>query len=233
MINTSLERCVSFINSQAVSSARAASDLNQRRAVTISRQTGCGAVQVAEALANYLQKHLPPPSGVSWTVFDRNLMEKVLEDHSLPTNLAHILAEDRVSEFEDVMAETFHMRPHTRIILKQTAETMLQLASCGGVILIGRAGNIITARLPHVLHVRLVASLEDRIERVCRADNKSPADAREFCLQEETARARYVKTYFKADINDPLQYHMVINTSRTGCENAGRLIGDAVMRLKV
>jgi len=233
MINTSLEHCVSFINSQTVSSARGASDISLRRAVTISRQTGCGAVQVAEVLANYLQKHLPPRPGVSWTVFDRNLMEKVLEDHFLPANLAHILAEDHVSEFEDALAEIFNMRPNTRTIVKQTAETMLQLANCGNVILIGRAGNIITGRLPQVLHVRLVASLEDRIERICRADNKSPAAARAFCIREEAARSRYVKTYFKADINDPLQYHLVINTSRIGCENAGRLIGDAVLRMKV
>lgn len=233
MINTSLERCVSFINSQTISSARGASDIKLRRAVTISRQAGCGAAEMAGTLAKYLQKHWPPRPGVSWTVFDRNLMEKVMEDHDLPASLAHILVEDHVSEFEDALAELFHMRPNTRTIVKQSAETMLQLANCGSVILIGRAGHIITASLPHVLHVRLVASLEDRIERICRADNKSPAEAREFCIREEAARARYVKTYFKSDIKDPLQYHLVINTSRTGCENAGRLIGDAVLRMKV
>lgn len=231
MNSTTLESCISFINSQGVPEARRAPDNTVRRAVTISRQAGCGAVQVAEALARQLQIQLPPRAGVSWTVFDRNLMEKVLEDHCLPRNLANILAEDRISEFEDILAETFNLRPNTRTIIRQTTETMLQLASCGDVILIGRAGNIITARLPHVLHVRLVAPLADRIERICTADNKSPAAARKFCLQEEAARARYVRTYFKADINDPLQYHLVINTSRTGCENAGRLIGDALLRL--
>jgi len=232
MTNISLEHCLSFINSQTIPANKTAPDNALRRAVTISRQAGCGAAQVAEALSAYLQKHMPRP-GVEWTVFDKNLMEKVMDDHCLPTNLAHILAEDRVSEFEDVLAELFNMRPHTRTIITQTAETMLQLASCGNVILIGRAGNIVTASLPHVLHVRLVAPLDDRIERICFADRKSPAEARQFCIQEEAARARYVRTYFKADINDPLQYHLVINTSRTGCENAGRLIGDAVMRLKL
>jgi len=232
MINISLDHCLSFINSQTIPAEKAAADTALRRAVTISRQAGCGAALVAEALANYLQKHLPR-QGVDWTVFDRNLMEKVLEDHCLPTNLARVLAEDRVSEFEDVLAEMFDTRPQTRTTIKQTAETMLQLASCGNVILIGRAGNIVTASLPHVLHVRLVAPLEDRIERICYADHKSPAAARKFCLEEEAARTRYVRTYFKADINDPLQYHMVINTSRMGCENAGRLIGDAVMRMKL
>jgi cytidylate kinase len=107
----------------------------------------------------------------------------------------------------------------------------LRFADLGGVILIGRGGNLVTAKLPHVLHVRLVAPLEDRIERICRDDNKSPAESRKFCLEEEQARARYIKTYFNADINDPMGYHLVINTSLVGCENTAKLIGDAVLRL--
>jgi cytidylate kinase len=196
MMNAALDRCVSFISSQTPPAAKSASDSGVRRAITISRQAGCGAVQVAAALAHYLEKNLPRP-GVPWTVFDRNLMEKVLEDHNLPKNLANILAEDRVSELEDMLAETFHMRPHTRTIVQQTAETMLQLADCGNVILIGRAGNVITAKLPHVLHVRLVAPLAARIARICSADKKSPAAAKRFCLEEEAARARYLKRISK------------------------------------
>jgi len=41
----------------------------------------------------------------------------------------------------------------------------------------------------------------------------------------------YVKTYFHADINNALLYHLVINTSRVGCDNAARIIGDAVLHL--
>ena len=102
----------------------------------------------------------------------------------------------------------------------------------GGAILVGRAANIVTARLPNVLRVRLVAPLEDRIERICRDEHKTPGEARRFCLEEEQARARYVKTYYHADISDPVLYHLVINTSRVGHENAARLIGDAVMHLE-
>jgi cytidylate kinase len=230
MISANLDRCFSFIQSQSTG-GKNGPDPGVRRAITISRQTGCGAVQVAEAVANHLQK-IQPHLGPGWTIFDRNLMERVMEDHRLPASLAHILPEDRSTELEDMLAETLHIRPHSSTIIKQTSETMLQLAGCGSVILIGRAGNIITARLPHVLHVRLVAPLEDRIERICRADNKTPAAAEKFCIAEDAARARYVKTYFKADINDPLLYHFVINTSWMGCEAAGRMIGDEVLRLR-
>ena len=42
-----------------------------------------------------------------------------------------------------------------------------------------------------------------------------------------------MKTYFHADINDALRYHLVINTSNLGYESSARIIADAVMRLGV
>ena len=230
MTNANLDRCLSFVNSHSTPSARDVRAVAVRRAVTISRQAGCGAVHVAEKLANYLQLHAPTP-GVSWTMFDRELMDKVLADHQLPKYLAQFLPEDRVSQVEDTLAEIFGVHPPTHTMIQQTAETMLQLAELGNVILIGRAGNIVTAKLPRVLHVRLVAPLEDRIERICHDDHKTPAEARKFCVEEELARARYVKTYFNADINDALLYHLVINTSRVSYDSAASLIGEATLQL--
>jgi len=230
MMNASLDRCLSFINSHTVPPAHAVAAPRIRRAVTISRQAGCGALIVAEKLAAYLQQH-SPHDNAAWTVFDRELMDKVLADHNLPKYLAQFLPEDRASQIEDTLADIFGVHPPTHTVVQQTAETLLQLAELGGAILIGRAGNIVTAKLPHVLHVRLVAPLEDRIERICRDDHKSPAEARRFCVEEEQARTRYLKTYFHADINDPLQYHLILNTSRVGYENTARLIGDALLRL--
>jgi len=226
-MNASLDRCFSFINSQ---SAAADHPPTLRRAVTISRQAGCGAVHVAERLTVLLED-LAPRQNTAWTVFDRELMDRVLADHNLPAYLAKFLPEDRASEIEDTLADIFGVRPTARTIVQQTAETMLKLAELGGVILIGRGGNIVTGKLPHVLHVRLVAPLADRIERICRDDRKTPAEARKFCLDEEAARSRFLKTYFNADINDPELYHLVINTSRMGYDATAQLIADAVRRL--
>jgi cytidylate kinase len=156
---------------------------------------------------------------------------QVLADHQLPAHLAQFLPEGRMSMIEDTLADIFGVRPTAETLIQQTAETILKFAELGNVILVGRAGNIVTAKLPHVLHIRLVAPLEDRTERIARDDHKSLAEAHKFCLEEEQNRARYVKTYFNADINDPMGYHMVINTSRVGYENAAKLAGDAVLRL--
>lgn len=228
LTHAGLDSCLSFIHGHSAPKAR--ETIGVKRVVTISRQAGCGAQAVAEHLARYLQQH-SPPHGATWTVFDRNLMNQVLADHNLPGHLEKLLPEDRVSAIEDTLAEIFGVRPTAKTLVQQTAETMLKFAELGNVILIGRAGNLVTAKMPHVLHVRLVAPLNDRIERIIRDDHKTPADARKFCIEEEQARARYVKTYYNADVNDPLAYHLMLNTSLLGCEATARLIGEAVLRL--
>lgn len=230
MIAANLDRCLSFINSQTGFAVKTPEALAVRHAVTISRMAGCGAVYVAEKLAKYLDEHAPKP-GVKWTVFDRQLMQKVLEDHRLPMHLAKILPEDRVSWIQDTLADIFQVHPTADKMVKIISETVLQLAEVGNVIIVGRGANIVTAKLPHVLHVRLVATLDDRIERVCREYNKTPDEARRYCLEEDPARTRYIKTYFKTDINDPQHYHLVLNTSRLGIDETAHIIGEAVLRL--
>ena len=234
MIETaSLEHCLSFINCQLRDGGRPEASVagGVRRAVTISRQAGCGALVVAQKLAHYLQEHTSLDE-CPWTVLDRNLMEKVLEDHHLPIRLARFMPEDRASEIEDILADLFEVHPPAETMIHQTAETMLKLASLGNVILIGYGGNQITAKLSHVFHVRLMAPLENRITHACQFYNLTENEAQKFCLSQDRARERYLKKYFNADINDPLHYHLVINTGLVGYHDAAKLIGDAVLNLK-
>jgi cytidylate kinase len=231
MMNIGVEHCASFVSSQFQPGGTACVDAEtgvRCAAVTISRQAGCGALDVAEKLARYLQEHSPHHAG-SWTVFDRNLMDKVLEDHYLPIRLAQFLPEDRVSYLEDIMADLLQAYPSSQTVIRHSTETILRLASLGNVILIGRGGNIITAKLPNMFHVRLVAPLEERIEHSCKSYGMTMAGARKFCLHEDLGRERYLKKYFHADINDPLLYHLIINTGLVGYDNAAKLIGDAML----
>jgi cytidylate kinase len=222
--------CLSFISSQLLfSEPRTFLDQDAYRAVTISRQTGCGALVVAEKLAQYLREH--SKNGAPWTVLDRNLIDKVLEDHNLPPYLAKFLPEDRASQIEDFLSELFAVHPPSRIIVKQTAETILKLAVVGHVILIGRGSSVVTARLPDVFHVRLVAPLEKRIEHAHEHYGMTKIKAHNFCLAEDLGRARYLKKHFNADINDPLLYHMIINTGQMGFDGAAKLIGEAVLNV--
>jgi cytidylate kinase len=225
-----LDRALTFINTHLKPDARASFPRKhplQYHAVTISRQVGSGAWRVAEKLAALLQQN-SPPEAAPWTIFDRNLMDKVLEDHHLPVRLAKYLPEDRANRIHDILNEVIGARPNVDTVIRQTSETILHLAELGNVIIIGRGGNIITARLPGVFHVRLVAPLEKRIEHTREFYNLTQPAARQFCLRDDLARKRYLKTYFGADLADALNYHLAINTGLVSYERAAELIAQAM-----
>jgi cytidylate kinase len=222
------DRCLSFINSHLQNSSRSRfAGVIPRRAVTISRLTGAGAHQVAQALVAQLEE-LSPGNGCSWTVFDRNLVEKVLADHNLPARLARFMPEDRIPQLADLMDELFGLHPQSEVLVRKISETILHLAEIGNVVIIGRGGNLITASLKHVLHVRLVASLAHRLAYVRKEYQLEPAAARQFVEKEDLGRARYVKTYFGKNIDDPQLYDLTINTDHIAYSDAALLICEAL-----
>ncbi len=224
------ERCLSFINCQLEPSrlpARYTQKGLEQMAVTISRQTGSGAMAIALKLADFLEAR--SSGACHWTVFDKNLIEKVLEEHHLPKHLAKFLPEDSSSMINDIMDELLGLHPPSWTVVHQTTETVLHLAQLGKSILIGRGATAVCARLPNVFHVRLVAPLDKRVARIMESNKLSHAQALEFIKETEQARARYLKKNFKTDIEDPLIYHLVINTGRFSEDEVARIVGEAIL----
>lgn len=243
--NINYESCLSYISRHAASEAydqsKGASEAHRssgsvsegkihpsaRPSVTISRMCGSGGRTVASELAKYLQSHTS--SEHRWTIFDKNLIEKVLEDHHLSKRIAEFVPEGHKSLFAETIERWRGLHPPTATIVKQTVETIWNLAASGYVILVGRAANVITQKLDNVFHVRLVGPLKNRIARVEEVYEMGRTDARDFIKSQDAARRHYMKEYFDREVDDPLFYHLIINTGEISCEHAARLIGDAVI----
>ena len=192
-------------------------------AITISHQTGAGAHEVAERLVDALEPS--EPNGIqAWTVLDRQLVERALEEHHLPLQLAKKMPEDKRSYVDDVLDDLFGLRPPSWVLVPQVAETMQHLAETGHVILIGRGATIVTAQLPNVFHVRLVASLPTRISRIQASHDVTAQQAMRLVAREDRGRQRYVRANFQARLDDDLLYHMVVNTDQVPFEDAATLI---------
>jgi hypothetical protein len=230
-IDPGLERCLTYVNCEISPPSRRAQKEGHFRAVTISRQAGSGGHAVAEHLIRMLQQNAPR-GDYPWTIFDKNLVEKVLEDHHLPSRLARFMPEDRISEVSDTMDELFGLHPPSWSLVRAVSDTILRLAECGNVIIIGRAASVITAKIEHVLHVRLVASQEKRLKYIQESRQVTPKTALTQLRREDIGRERYVKKYFGRNINDPLLYHLVINTDLIGYEDVAALIANTVATAK-
>jgi Cytidylate kinase-like family len=226
------EHCLSFIQSQLQPPCPMKpvfETAGHKRAVTISRQSGCDAHLIAETLVRLLQSQAPPQAP-PWAVFDRNLVEKALADHHLPARLARFMPEDRVRELDDVVDDLLGLHPPSWTLVQLTCETISRLVELGNVIVVGRGANVIAADVPHALHVRLIGSLERRIDRKCQLEHIDRKEAANLVRLEDLGRERYFKKHFNRSINDPSLYHLVINTDCIEPEAVVRLIADLVLR---
>jgi cytidylate kinase len=211
--NINFDQCLTFLNTNLAPRARPVTKTTgpRFRSVTLSRQTGSGGTSVATRLTEILNSN-NRKAGAPWTVFDKNLVDRVLADHQLPGRLAKFFPEDRLTMMQDIMDEVFGLRPASWTVVQHTSDTMLKLAVLGNVVLIGRGGNLVARKLPDALHVRLVGSLETRARRMAEVRGMTRKSALDLIEREDVGRRRYVSKYFKADIDDPLLYHLVINT---------------------
>lgn len=203
--------------------------LNPGPTITISRQTGIGANFICEKLTEYFNNNAVPDYN-DWIYFDRDLMEKVIEDHNLPDHFRKYLSEEKPSKFDSWVSEMLGISPSRFLLLHKTSQTILKLAGFGNVILVGRGANIITSIFPNTFHVRLVAPLEYRIDNAVKLYNVDKKKSAEFIKEEDEARKAYIWKYFHKDIEDPLLYHAVINTNFLKTEEIAEMIGHCVIK---
>jgi len=195
--------------------------------ITISREAGAGSDLIAGKIVDYLMPKQKDPS-IEWGVFDKNLIEKVLEDHNLPSVLKKFV-EDEPKTLSNMLNELFGIHPPILKLIHKATETIFNLSSIGNVIIIGRGSNIITKALPNSFHVRLVAPVDFRIKNVREFYGNTKKEAEDFIRTEDLKRTKFVYDNFHIKADDPLQYHIIINAELFGIEGVAKLIGDSVM----
>ncbi len=194
--------------------------------VTLSRQRGAGGSIIAHQAAALLgQRGDKKP----WIVMDDVLARRVVEDHDLPKQIAQFLDEKQTALVTDLIEELVGLHPSRWSLVEHMAQTILHLSHIGHVIFVGRGAHVVTAGSPQAYHVRIIGSLEKRIERVMEARHFSYPDAQRHVEQTDYDRSKFVAKYFHHRIGDPRGYHLIINTDRVSFDGAAKLITELVL----
>ena len=84
----------------------------------------------------------------------------------------------------------------------------------GNVVIVGRASQAILGDQSDAVHLKIVAPLEVRCERIMKAEEVDLKSARELAHEHDRWRQLYLRNYHKLDWDDPLLYHLTINTGK-------------------
>ncbi|NNF41986.1 MAG: cytidylate kinase-like family protein [Phycisphaerales bacterium] len=195
-------------------------------AVTISRQTGTDASDLATTLAESLSRR--DGSGGTWFAYDRALVERVAEDHNMSRDLVASLDEHDKTWFEHLTAGLGHASTGADVALK-TARTMRALARVGRAIIVGRGGQSVLHGVPAVVHVRLVAPMDWRVARYADRHALSPEEAAKAVQDTDAERARYIQHHYGTAVDDDGLYDVVINMMRVAPATAVDVIARLVI----
>ena len=87
---------------------------------------------------------------------------------------------------------------------------------------------------PGVLHLRVIAPMENRIQTLKGqykqshqdyfADISSRRGAQDFIMERDAISADYIKRLYNADWDEPALYHLIINTAKMSIEMAAQSV---------
>lgn len=179
--------------------------------ITFSREMGSGGIPIVQQIAEEL----------GYALVDGDAIKEVASDYDLTDEAFHQIDEKPPAFVENLDRQIeLNMNRIQLIVLERALE--------GNVIVYGRGGQDLLPGITSVLRVRVIAPFEERVERWAEREWIDPDLARSLVRKSDQQRAGFIKYYFDRDWDNPLEYDLVINTTRISNETAVKMIKEAV-----
>jgi cytidylate kinase len=183
------------------------------RVITIEREYGCGAAEIARRLADRL----------GWKLWDQLLTQEI-------ARLAHCQQsevrqrEERVDPLYYRLLKSFALGSYeggpappvemldADSIVKISKHVVREAAATGNCVIVGRGSQHFLCNRDDTLRFFLYAPREKKIERLI-YEGKTKADAETLADTVDEERGAFIKKYFHVDWPNRSVYHAMINTA--------------------
>ena len=175
--------------------------------IAISRQVAALGDEIAEATAKKL----------GYSFINRKEIERRIISLGFPEEILKKYDERKPGFFASLAKERDEYLDYLQSVV-------LEAASEGNCILIGRGSYIILDELPNVLTFRFVSKNSIRGERLMKEFSWDEKQANQRIAESDANRLGFHKSFFNLENIDPSYYHMVLNTGLLSIEEASDII---------
>ncbi|HEY3993554.1 MAG TPA: cytidylate kinase-like family protein, partial [Ktedonobacteraceae bacterium] len=195
-------------------------------AITISREYGSGGGEIAARLANAL----------GWRLVDHEAVVQVAQELGISVTDAEAQDEyveslgmrllNGLSMIQPPMSSAMQMTyVHDSKIYHEALRKVIERSLASHqVVIVGRGSQMLLKGRRDVLHVRVIAPLEQRIAYVMRREGLDRDHAQARIHYKDSGRERYLQMQYHQHPSDPLLYDLVINVASLSLDNAVELI---------
>ncbi|MGC8787505.1 MAG: AAA family ATPase [Anaerolineae bacterium] len=216
--------------------------------VTLSRQLGAGGSEIAAGVAKALGLRIIDREAIDCAALEagvpeialhelgyegrRGLMQRILDALKTSPAIPSIVEMERRESVLPITMTTRGIFTPAMPLLSAAMEdyvrivgmVILNIAKEGNVLIIGRGSQVLLKDNPEALHVKVIAPLPRRVEKLMRTENITQREATQRILASDQARAEYLRRYYGVNWLDPQLYDLVINTGRISIQTAVQLV---------
>lgn len=180
--------------------------------ICISREVGCGAVNIARLLAIELDKQ---GSCKKWRVLSKEIMEDSARELNIdPNKLRRYLKEGDRGIFDEILSAFTEKRfKSERKINKTLIDLISSFSNDGHCIIVGRAGHIIARDIKKSLFIKLIAPHDWRVKQIMEKKNLNLREAYDFIERTEKERQNFIR-HIAGESKGDAEFDMIINLSR-------------------
>lgn len=142
------------------------------------------------------------------------------------TGLAYVLGRT----YAEAAESTQHGDLDDQTFIETIKAVIFDLASKQDMVLVGRGGQAILRDNPRALHALVICPTGLRASRIAEREGLSMEEAMQRVTESDRARAAFHRKYFKIDVDDARNYHIVLNTLRFSYEDAAEVLALAARR---
>ncbi len=178
--------------------------------VTVSRDPGSGGKLIAKGIAESL----------GFDLFHQEVIHDMAQSAKVSRRVMESLDERGLSMLEDWVAASIHdhhLWPD--VYLQHLLKVIGTIGRHGKAVLVGRGANFV---LPPetTFRLRVIAPRDFRAQKVAEAFDMPLKDAKRRILKTESDRRAFIRKYFHKEIEDPINYDLVINTGTIHLDEA-------------
>ena len=204
--------------------------------VTISREMGCPAKQIAGLLADELNKLRKTSRAKEheWRWISKEILsESAKELNADYEQIEHIFHYKNRNVLEDILLAQSKDYYKSDLKIRTTiAKVIRSFANKGNAIIVGRGGVAITRDIPKSFHIMLEAPLEWRAVRTSTKHNIPLDQARNYAQSIDKKRAQF-RDYFQGKGNDYTRFDMKLNCMTLEVEEIVQIIIGALKASKL
>jgi cytidylate kinase len=175
--------------------------------ITISRQLGSLGTEIAKRCAEKLKLNF----------LDKESLEMITKEFDI--------SEGRIEKYDEKKPsfwDRFSSDRETYLHFLKTG--IYEFAYSGSCLILGRGGQVLLKDVPGVLHVRIIAPLETRLQRVKDRYEGDEWHARQLIQRSDHDRSGFHRFFFNTAWDYQRLYDLIINTATLSVEKAVGII---------